>query len=81
MSSALLPRNGLLDVRIDAAGAANETAAISYSNVAESAVSVICQNAIENSNSHVVPVLQSDQIPVVDRSKKPHLEVCIKYIV
>lgn len=82
LCSALPPKDELFDVRIDAAGTANESSAISDSNVTETIVPSVCRSTTKSFDSHIhVPARQSDQPPLIDRSKKPHLEVCIKYVI
>uniref|UniRef100_A0A158PSV7 ubiquitinyl hydrolase 1 n=1 Tax=Brugia timori TaxID=42155 RepID=A0A158PSV7_9BILA len=67
----LPPKNELLDVRIDA-DTANESSAMRNSNVTDVTVPPISRNVTRNSNSQVdVCALQSRQLPVIDRSKKP----------
>ncbi|VDN86191.1 unnamed protein product [Brugia pahangi] len=70
----LPPKNELLDVRIDA-DTANESSAMRNSNVTDVTVPPVSRNVTRNSNSQVdVCALQSRQLPVIDRSKKPLLE-------
>ncbi|VDO31183.1 unnamed protein product [Onchocerca flexuosa] len=79
LSRTLLPKDKSFDVRTDATSTANESSIISDSNIMEAAN---CGNTNQNSNSQIdVPALQSHQPPIIDRSKKPLSEVCIKYII
>uniref|UniRef100_A0A1I7VRX1 Ubiquitin carboxyl-terminal hydrolase n=1 Tax=Loa loa TaxID=7209 RepID=A0A1I7VRX1_LOALO len=76
LGSPLPPKNGLLDIRIDATGTTNESSAIIDSVITETAVPPIHQSATKNSNSQIdVPALQSYQFPIIDRSKKPPSEL------
>ncbi|EJW76419.1 hypothetical protein WUBG_12672, partial [Wuchereria bancrofti] len=76
LGSVLLPKNELLDVRIDAADTANDSSAMRNSNVTEVTVPPTSRNVTRNSNSQVdVPTVQSHQPPVIDRSKKPLSEL------
>ncbi|CAG9539455.1 unnamed protein product [Cercopithifilaria johnstoni] len=76
LCSVLPPKDGLLDVRIDDAGTANESSTISDSNAMEIAVPPVCRSTTKKFNSEIdVPGFQSHQSPVIDRSKKPHSEL------
>ncbi|MCP9264718.1 Protein lon-8 [Dirofilaria immitis] len=67
LSRALSPKDGLFDIRIDAAGAANESSIIIDSNIAET---TNCRTTSQNSNSQTDDSTpQPTRRPIVDRSK------------
>ncbi|KAM3717074.1 Ubiquitin carboxyl-terminal hydrolase [Dirofilaria immitis] len=73
LSRALSPKDGLFDIRIDAAGAANESSIIIDSNIAET---TNCRTTSQNSNSQTDDSTpQPTRRPIVDRSKKPSSEL------
>ncbi|VDK63719.1 unnamed protein product [Onchocerca ochengi] len=73
LSRTLLPKDESFDVRIDAAGTANESSIISDSNVMGTAN---CGNTNQNSDSQIDdPAIHSHQPPIIDRSKKPLSEL------
>ncbi|VDK74365.1 unnamed protein product [Litomosoides sigmodontis] len=78
LCSALPPKDELPDVKMDAAGTANESSATSDSNVTETTVPSVCGSTTRSFDSQIhVPSRQSDQPPVIDRSKKPHSELSV----